>query len=80
MPRDPNPGLYRKFQVTRLVGETKPTAEYFVLDVHGDPWAREAVKAYAQAALRDGVRQLGDEILEGLDRLKVQGNFYPKGL
>jgi len=76
--RGPNPRLHRKFEVKRLVGEAKPNAEYFVLDVHGDPWAREAVRVYGASAIRDGVTQLGREILDGLDRLASGKSFYPE--
>jgi hypothetical protein len=49
------------FYVTRLDGEDMPggnrqEAEYFVLDIVYDPYAKEALSAYAAALVRDGTR------------------------
>lgn len=50
-----NPGLYNKYTVARIDGRSGPGqrhehCEYFVLDLHHDPFAIPALKAYADAA------------------------------
>ncbi len=73
-------GLYQKFAVRRMVGEEKPTAEYFVLDVHNDPLARKAVKVYADAADEVGLNKFATDILMGLLQVSEGGTFYPPGM
>ena len=76
----PYEGLYQKFAVRRMVGEEKPTAEYFILDVHNDPLARKAVKAYADAADEVGLNKFATDILMGLLQVSEGGTFYPPGM
>lgn len=52
--RQSEQGLYRKFVVTRTDGKDLPGndhegAEYFVLDMVYDPFAKDALLAYADA-------------------------------
>lgn len=47
-------GLFRKFDVRRVDGSDQPGGkhygcEYFVLDVTHDPYAKDALRAYARA-------------------------------
>lgn len=63
--------LYDKYEVRKKWGITDPNAEYFVLRVDKDPYAREAILAYATACevtdpelakeLRAWVRKSGQE-------------------
>jgi hypothetical protein len=52
------PGLYAKYHVERVDGRDQPggdktAARYFVLDYVHDPFAREALAAYANACERE---------------------------
>lgn len=52
-------GLYRKFTVQRTDGRDAPGgdregAEYFVLDLTNDPFAKAAIAAYIEACASDG--------------------------
>jgi hypothetical protein len=49
-----NTGLYRKFSIKRTDGRDKPgrdreNADYFVLDLTYDPFAKEALWTYIEA-------------------------------
>jgi hypothetical protein len=51
---DTNRGLYRKFEIRRTDGSSKPggkhaNCSYFVLDLTHDPFALPALRAYAEA-------------------------------
>jgi hypothetical protein len=51
---EPTRGLYNKFNVTRTDGSSEPGGkhngcEYFVLDLTHDPFAVDALRAYAVA-------------------------------
>lgn len=51
LPTKPGPGVYRKYLVKRLSDREKKHArcEYFVLDMMHDPFAIDALNAYAEA-------------------------------
>lgn len=69
-----NAGYYSKFNVSRKDGRDAPggdreDAQYFTLDITHDPFARVALKAYADAS-RDELPILAadlDYLLGGLD-------------
>jgi len=51
-------GLYGKFYVSRVDGKdlpfgSKENAKYFVLDYENDPYARKALRAYANACRQE---------------------------
>ena len=51
---DPNRGIYHKFKVERVDGESRPRGKhhachYFVLDLDHDPHAKAAIEAYAES-------------------------------
>ncbi len=51
-------GLYNKFRVTRVdgthaVGQKHDACQYFVLDLTHDPYAFDAVQAYADACANE---------------------------
>ena len=57
-----NRGIYRKFNVTRTDGSSEPGGKhehckYFVLDLEHDPFAKPALRKYAEAC-RETVKQL----------------------
>lgn len=74
--KTPEPGLYRKFDVRRVIGEDKPGEQFFVLSPTHDPLARVALRAYAQEAEAAGLDELSEDIFEGLDRVEAGGPFY----
>lgn len=60
-------GLYNKFYVIRTDGKSAPgqkhdNCEYFVLDLTHDPFAKAAIKAYAEAC-RDEYPRLSADLL-----------------
>lgn len=53
-PEEPQPGLYRKFNVTRTDGSSEPggkheNCRYFVLDLDHDKFSAAALRAYGMA-------------------------------
>lgn len=60
--------LYPKFQVQRTDGRVKEGAEYFVLDLANDPYARTAMAVYAEACKYDEP-ELSRDLYEWLERL-----------
>lgn len=61
-----NRGLYQKFNVSRKDGRDAPGgdrggAEYFTLDLTHDPFARAALRAYADAC-QDALPELAADI------------------
>lgn len=42
-------GLYEKYEVTKVDGNTDPEADYFVLRIDKDPHARKAAIFYAES-------------------------------
>jgi hypothetical protein len=55
---DTTRGLYKKYNVTRADGSSEPGGkhrhcDYFVLDLVHDPYAIDALQAYAIACRRD---------------------------
>ena len=76
MTTQPRPGLYKKFEVRRLVGEDKPGEEYFVLSPSHDPLARPAVLAYADACEKNGLQDLAVELRAGVERTERGESFY----
>ena len=76
MSTQPRPGLYRKFEVRRVVGEDKPGEEYFVLSPSHDPLARIALECYVAACQDAGLLELATELREGLDRVGKGESFY----
>ena len=76
MSTTPVPGLYKKFEVSRLVGEDKPGEEYFVFSPSHDPIARIALECYAQECRKQGLEPLARDLLEGLARVSRGESFY----
>ncbi len=70
----PRPGLYKKFNVTRVIGEDKPGEEFFVLSPTHDPFARFALEAYASAC-EEGIPELAKDIRAGLESV-ANGNGF----
>lgn len=67
------PGLYRKFNVSRVDGRDAPGgdrhgARYFVLDLDHDPRAREALRTYADEC-EDDYPQLAADLRAQIDRI-----------
>ncbi len=72
---DKNRGIHQKFVVERTDGTSNPGkrhhgCEYFVLDLHHDPHAIPAIRAYAESCGRDGYELLARDLLE---RVAKQG-------
>lgn len=64
---DTERGLYRKYQVHRTDGSIKHDGcSYFVLDVSHDPFAKDALRAYALACRKD-YPQLADDLEAALE-------------
>lgn len=66
-------GLYGKYQVSRWDGRDRPghdkdNAEYFVLDLANDPYARTAMAVYAEECRYDEP-ELSRDLYEWLERL-----------
>lgn len=60
-------GLYRKYQVQRTDGSVKHLdCAYFVLDISHDPFAKDALRAYAQTC-RHSYPQLADDLEDALE-------------
>ena len=76
MSTQPKPGLYKKFEVKRLVGEDKPGEEYFVLSPSHDPIARFALTCYAKRCREEGLHALAVDLLDGLARVRRGESFY----
>ena len=76
MSTQPTPGLYRKFEVRRLVGKDKPDEQYFVLSPTHDPLARPAILAYADACSKAGLHNLAVELRAGVERTERGESFY----
>lgn len=56
--KDKNKGIYKKFEVTRTDGKSAPgekhhDCEYFVIDITHDPYAIQALQAYAKACKKE---------------------------
>jgi hypothetical protein len=76
---DANKGLYQKFNVSRTDGSDAPGGKhhgcsYFVLDITHDPFAINALAAYANAC-RDSLPLLAkdlDSIIENETRPETQ--------
>jgi hypothetical protein len=65
-------GLYGKFTVERTDGRSAPGAkhhgcDYFVLDLTHDPYARDAIRAYAKACATE-YPALAHDLERKLDR------------
>lgn len=71
-------GLHHKFNVTRTDGSSEPGGRhdgcfYFVLDTDHDPYARAALRAYAEACAQD-LPELSEDLLRLLEKpLKPKG-------
>lgn len=63
---DERPYVYRKYDVKRLNDSEGKHDEcwFFVLDPKHDPLAREALRAYADAAERAGMPRLASDLHE----------------
>jgi hypothetical protein len=64
---DKNRGLYGKFRVERIDGQSAPgkkhdNCDYFVLDITHDPLAVHALRAYADAAEAAGYEKLAADL------------------
>ena len=78
-PVAPTRGLYRKYKITRTdgghrAGRKHEHCAYFVLDLAHDPYALEALKAYARACRKE-LPSLADDIgvvLEAQKHLNVR--------
>lgn len=75
MPK-PKSGLYRKFEVKRLVGEDKPGEEFFVLSPTHDSLARTVLYAYAVVCREAGLQELASDLEAALERVERGGQFY----
>jgi hypothetical protein len=65
---DSSKGLYRKYDVRRTDGRDAPGEKHegcllFVLDLDHDPFAMEAIKAYALTAQQEGYGALASDLL-----------------
>lgn len=65
-------GLYDKFRITRRdkrdqIGGDRMNADYFVLDLTYDPFAKKALLAYALACAAE-YPELSNQIMRKLDR------------
>ena len=76
MSTQPKPGLYKKFEVKRLVGKDKPGEEYFVFSPSHDILARRAIKFYADECAKEGLGELAKDLYEGIARVKRGESFY----
>lgn len=76
MSTQPRPGLYRKFEVRRVVGEDKSGEEYFVLSPSHDPPARVALLVYAEECQKLGLVELAEDIRAGIKRVEGGESFY----
>jgi hypothetical protein len=81
LPRKPGPGVYRKYRVQRLGdkpdrwGRKKHAeCEYYVLDLHHDPFAAPALEAYAAACEKTHVELSADLRIKASD---VRRRFPP---
>ncbi len=81
LPTKPGPGVYRKYRVQRLgdkpdrYGRKKHEAcEYYVLDLHHDPFAAPALEAYAAACEKTRVELSADLRIKAAD---VRRRFPP---
>lgn len=70
----PRSGLYKKFNVQRIIGQDKPGEEFFVLSPTHDPFARVALEAYAKAC-EEGIPELAKDIRAGLESV-AQGEGF----
>jgi len=66
-------GLYKKFNVTRTDGESRPGGKhdgcsYFVLDLTHDPFARDAALQYCESAELSGWEKLAMELRDEVAR------------
>jgi hypothetical protein len=79
-------GIYNKYAVYRNDREDRPGykhegCEYFVLDMTHDPFAVPALRAYADACMKEGYIPLAGELrhkateLETKLGLKIHGDF-----
>lgn len=74
-------GVYRKYRVERVDGSSAPGGKhsecsYFVLDLKHDPFAKDALRAYA-AACRLDFPQLAEDLFELAD--EAEPSVVPGG-
>ena len=70
-----NRGIYRKFNVTRTDGSSEPGGKhehckYFVLDLEHDPFAKPALRKYAEAC-----RETHPDLARDLESMSVTGKI-----
>jgi len=74
-------GLLSRFAITRTDGSSAPGGkhehcEYFVLDLHHDPYAYEALRRYAQVCRRE-YPKLSDDLVTKL--IEIQHREWEAG-
>lgn len=77
MGTQPRAGLYEKFRVERVHGEDKDGEEFMVLSPTHDILARPAILRYADECEKVGLKELANDIRDGIARCENGGPFYP---